>query len=130
RFGAEALGVLGLAALDRDDLAVVKEGIGDRDRLLQRPARGVAQVDHVALELVGRDRDVLDRLAELIDGRRVALADAEIADVAAFGARADRPGLDAIALERQLDRPAAAGTHDRQRDLLADLSVQLGGYLI
>ena len=48
----EALGLLGVAAASRDDLALVQEGVGDRDRLIEQAARIVAQVDDEALELV------------------------------------------------------------------------------
>ena len=50
-----ALGFLGVAAAGRDDLAAIEEGVGNRHRFLQQSAGIVAQVDDVALQLVGAD---------------------------------------------------------------------------
>ena len=50
--GVEALGLVGVAAAGRDDLALLEEGVGHRDRLIEQAARIVAQVEHEALELV------------------------------------------------------------------------------
>ena len=57
--GVEALGLVGTAAAGRDDLAVVEEGVGDGDRLVEQAAGVVAQVDDVALDLVRRRSRVL-----------------------------------------------------------------------
>ncbi len=55
RAGVVALGLLGVAAAGRDDLAAVEEGVRHRDRLVEQAAGVVAQVEDVALELVGRN---------------------------------------------------------------------------
>ena len=52
--GVEALRLFGVAAAGRDDLALLQERVRHRDRLIEQAARIVAQVDHVALELVLR----------------------------------------------------------------------------
>ena len=64
----EALGLLGVAAAGRDDLAALEEGVRHRDRLVEQAARIVAQVEHVALHLVGAELagDVVDRLLEAV----------------------------------------------------------------
>ena len=61
--GVEALRLVGVAAAGRDDLAAVEEGVGHHDGLVEQAARIVAQVDDVALELVGADlgRELVDR---------------------------------------------------------------------
>jgi len=43
--GGATLGLLGIAAAGGDDLALVKERVRDRDRLIEQAARIVAQVD-------------------------------------------------------------------------------------
>ena len=43
--GVEPLHAVGAPAAGGHDLALVEEGVGDRDRLLEQPARVVAQVD-------------------------------------------------------------------------------------
>ena len=50
--GVVALGLLGVAAAGRDDLAALEEGVGDRDRLVEQAAGIVAQVEDEALQLV------------------------------------------------------------------------------
>src|SRR5262249_24903761 len=91
RAGVESLRLLSQAAARRDDLAALEEGVGDRDRLIEHPARIVAQVDHVALELLGGDLrgEIADRLLETVVGLLVELGDTYVADVA-FGPRAHR----------------------------------------
>ena len=59
--GVEALGLLGVAAAGRDDLAPLQERVRHRDRLIEQAARIVAQVEDEALELVGRDLRAADR---------------------------------------------------------------------
>src|SRR6516165_10262921 len=77
RLCTETLGLLGVAAAGRDDLAAFEEGIGHRDRLVEQAARIVAQVDHVALYLVAAElvADVCDRLLQAIGGLLVELGD-------------------------------------------------------
>ena len=41
---------VGMAAMGRDDAAIVEEQVGDRDRLVEQTARVVAQIQDVALE--------------------------------------------------------------------------------
>ena len=58
-----ALDFVGVAPARRNDLAAIEEGVGHRDRLIEQAARIIAQVEDVALELVGRDvgLEFLDR---------------------------------------------------------------------
>ena len=56
------------AAARRDDLALVEEGVGDGDRLVEQAARVVAQVEHDARSLSpSLLLDLVDRVAA---GRR------------------------------------------------------------
>ena len=77
-----ALGLVGVAAAGGDDLAALEEGVGHRDRLVEQAAGIVAQVEHVALELVVADVlvDLLDRRSSGRRGLLVELGDADIAE--------------------------------------------------
>src|SRR5579864_327480 len=78
RMRRAALGFLGVAAAGRDDLAALEERVGDRDRLLQEPARIVAQVDDVALDLVADlVLQIGDFLLQALGGLLVEGGDAE-----------------------------------------------------
>src|SRR5262249_51685542 len=103
--GVEALGLLAVAAAGRDDLAALEEGVRDCDRLVEQTARVVAQIDHIALELVGRDLrgEIADRLLQSVVGLLVELRDADVAYVA-FRPRAHRAHHDHLARDRDLDR--------------------------
>src|SRR5215469_11350520 len=69
RARVEALRFLGVAPARRHDLALLQEGVGDRDRLIEQSAGVVAQVDDVALELVaGLGGKVGDRLLQAFGG--------------------------------------------------------------
>jgi hypothetical protein len=75
------------AAARRRNLALLQEGIRDRNRLIEQSARIVAQVDDEGLELVaGLDREIGDRLLQVPSGLLVELGDADKADVVAFEA--------------------------------------------
>ena len=52
------LPLVGISAARRNDVAVVDEGVGDLDRLVEQPAGIVAQVEDIALQirLPGRRR--------------------------------------------------------------------------
>ncbi len=128
RARVEALRLLGIAAARRDDLAPLEERVGDRDRLVEQAARIVAQIDHVALELLVRDLvgDVADRLLEAVGGLLVELGDADDADVVALDARAHRAHADDVAHDRHFDRLLDA----LARDLEADLGVDLAAHLL
>ena len=47
----EGLILIGVAAAGRDDLALGEERVDDLDRLGEQPARVVAQIEDIALEL-------------------------------------------------------------------------------
>ena len=81
--GVVALRVLGVAAAGRDDLALVEEGVGDGDRLVEQAARIVAKVDHEALELVLADLggEVRHLLAQVLEGPLGEGGDAQVADL-------------------------------------------------
>src|SRR5262245_3943519 len=114
----EPLGFLGGAAAGRDDLALLQERIGDRDRLIEQSARIVAQVDDEALELVaGLGGEVGDRLLQVCGGLLTELGDADKADVVPFEARAHRAHLDARAGDGDLDGLVLALAHDLEFDL-------------
>src|SRR5919201_6603756 len=82
------------------DLALLQEGIGDGDRLIEQSAGVVAQVDDEALRL-GLGREIV-----------VELGDADKADIVAFESRAHRPHLDAGTGDGDLDRLLLALAHD------------------
>src|SRR5690606_21766122 len=113
------LGVVRAAAAGRDDLAAFQEGVGDRDRLIEQAAAVVAQVDDVALQLVGGHLlvDLGDAGAELFE-RALALEarDAQIADVLALDAGADVTDRDDLADDRDLDRRLDALAVDLELD--------------
>src|SRR5262245_8176664 len=118
RARVEALGLLGVAAARRHNLALLQEGIGDRDRLVEQPAGIIAQVDDEALELVaGLGGEVGDRLLDALGGLLVELGDADKADVVAFKARAHGAHLDARAGNGHLDRVVRTLAHDLELDL-------------
>src|ERR1700704_4022757 len=128
----EALGLLRVAAAGRYDLAALQEGVGDRDRLIQQPARIVAQIDDIALELLGRNlrRDVGDRLLEAVGGLLVERRDADVTDVFALDLRAHRAHPDDVAHDRHLERLVEALAHDLEADLGVDLAAHLFDGLI
>src|SRR5579863_5001292 len=96
--GGAALGFLRVATASRDDLAALEECIGDRDGLLQQPAGIVTQIDDEALELVAELAvEIVDFLLQSLSGLLVEGGDANIADIVAFHARADRTNADIVA---------------------------------
>ena len=101
--GVPALGVLLVTTAYRHDLALVEEGIADADRLVQQPARVVAQVEDVALQLSLADvlLKALERGAQIVSGMLVELGDLDVADIVLLvGLYA--LDLDDLARERQL----------------------------
>src|SRR5712691_3240699 len=117
RARVEALRLLRIAAAGRDNLALLEERIGDRDRLIKQPAGIVAQIDDKALELVaGLGREIADRLLEPIRRLLVELGDANEADIVTFHARTHRAHADDIARDRYLDRLVLALAHDLELD--------------
>src|SRR6202034_3694960 len=115
----EALRLLRVAPARRHDLALVEEGVGDRDRLIEQAARVVAQIDDVALDLVGAElaAEIIDRLLQAVGGLLVELRDAYIPDVIAFGVRTHRFHANDVAHDRQIDRLVGAFAHDGELDL-------------
>src|SRR5271165_3709543 len=97
----EALGLRGDAAAGRDNLALLKERIGDRDRLIEQPAGIVAQIDNEALELIaGLGSEVGDRFFQAIRGLLVELSNANVADIILVHPRSDRAQADEFARNR------------------------------
>src|SRR5262245_17963116 len=118
--GVEALGLVGVAAAGRDDLALLEEGIRHRNGLVEQAARVVAQVDDEALQLVARlVHHLVDRAPHAFGGLFVELADADIGDVVAFHAVAHRTHPDDVARDRDLDRLFGALADDPQLELAA-----------
>ena len=126
RAGIEAAGFVGIAAAGRDHFAALQESVGDVDRLIEQTARIEAQVEHIALELVGRNfrLDLLDRLLQVVIGLFGEGDDAEIADIA-FDARLDGANGDDVADDRQFDRLVGALAQDGQLDRRVDGAAHL-----
>src|SRR6202011_647127 len=89
----------------RDHLASRQERAGHRHRLIEQSAGIIAQVDHVAHELLRRYLlpDLADRLFQSVGGLFVERGDPDIADVAAVGMIADRPHPNDLAHDRYVD---------------------------
>src|SRR5262249_38254032 len=97
-----------------------------RDRLVEQAARVVAQIEDVALHLVGVAlAELADRLLELVADLGVELADADVADVVALLAPAHRAHLDGLARERELERLARALAPDLGAALRAPRAAHL-----
>src|SRR5207237_1981286 len=106
----EALSLLGMASACRGDLSAIEERVRDRDRLIQEPARIIAQIDDVAFErragilLDGGDRALEAFLRLIGEG-----GDADITDilVRALDARLDRLHLNLLAHQLDIERVLA-----------------------
>ena len=124
--GVVALGLVGVAAAGRDDLAALEEGVGDGDRLVEEAARIVAQVDDVALDLVLADRrlQLVDRRLEAVEGLFVEGGDADVADRVLL-ARAHRLDGDLLADQLDVERLVDVRPLDRQRDRRVDAAAHL-----
>jgi hypothetical protein len=140
--GVVALGLVLVPASGRHDLALVEEGVGHGDCLVEQAAGVVAQVEHQTLQLVaGLRLDLGDGLFEAGRGLLAEAGDPDVADVA-VQARAhrldldDRPGqgdverLGVGALDGELDvgvdRPAHALHRLGQSETEHCLAVQVG----
>ena len=114
----EALGLRGDAAAGRDNLALLKECIGDRDRLIEQPAGIVAQIDNEALELIaGLGSEVGNRFFQAIRGLLVELSNANEADIITVHPRADRAQADEFARNRNFKWLVLAVAHNSELDL-------------
>ena len=121
----EALRALHLAATDRDDLALVDEGVRNRHGLLQQAARVVAEIEHVAQQLVaGLLLQRLERVDETHIGLLVEAGDPDIADVGALEVRLHRLDLDVGAGELHVEGLAALAA-DRELDIAVDGTAHL-----
>ena len=119
RLGVEALGLVGPARPRRDHLAAIEEGVRHLDRLIEQPARVVAEIENQALDVVADL--VLHFLHGALDAGRSLLAergDANIADVA-LGARAHRLDLDHRARDGHVER-LAPGAPDGEDEVGVD----------
>ncbi|KAF8254225.1 hypothetical protein BKP31_11280 [Streptococcus pneumoniae] len=126
RTGIEAGDVLRIAAAGRDDLALVEEGVGDGNRLVQQAAGVKAQIEHKALELVGGNLalNVLDRLLQVFEGLFGEGNDPDITDIV-LDAVFDGLYLDDIAHDGQLDRLVGALADQGQLDGSVDIAAHL-----
>src|SRR5207248_1361100 len=115
----EALRLFRIAAPGRNDLALLQERVGNRNRLIEQATGIVTQIDDIALDLVGAELgvEVVDRLLEPVGGLFVELSDANVADVATFRMPAHRFDANDVAHDRDLDRLVGAFAHDRELDL-------------
>ena len=75
------------------------KSIDDVDRLIEQAAGIVAQIEDVALELVGGDLavELLHRRLQTVRGLLGELGDADVADVVVLDMRAHRLDLDDVA---------------------------------
>ena len=123
----EALRFLRGAAPGRDDLAARQERAGHGNRLIEQPARVIAQVDDVAGQLARRDlpRYIGDRLLQGIGGLFVEGGDPDIADIATLRVIAHRPHVNHFAHDRNLDRRLGDLADDLQPGLGVDRSLHL-----
>ena len=82
----ETLCLLRVAPPGRDDLAALKERIGDRDRLIEQSARIVAQIDDEAAQLVGRDlrSEVAQRLLQAFRRLFVESGDTDVSRIRVY----------------------------------------------
>jgi len=93
--GVVALGILATPPTGRHDFAFVEKCIGDRDRLIEQPARIIAQIeDHPEELATGLLLQVLHRVIEADIGLLVESRDPDIGDIVAFEMRTDRLDLD------------------------------------
>src|SRR6202020_3114141 len=90
--GRVTLPLVGISAAGRNDIAVIDEGVGDLDRLVEQPPGIVAQIEDVAFQirLPGFGAEMIEGLAHPVIRFLVELGDADIANVTAFQMRAHR----------------------------------------
>jgi hypothetical protein len=76
RLGVETLGLVRIAAPDRYDLATLQERVGHRNRLIQKSARVVAQIENITLDALRRyfRGECLDRLVQPLGGGVASIA--------------------------------------------------------
>ena len=99
------------------DGALIEEGIGDGDGLVEQAAGIVAEIDDIALELrTDLLLQVLDRLLQVGRGLLVEGGDADIADVVALGVVLHRIDVDHVARDLDVERILDALAHDGERD--------------
>src|SRR5271167_2991028 len=105
--------------MGRNDLSPAEKDARHGDRLIEQAARIVAQVEHVALELPGRDlfRQTLESPFELIRRRRVELGDADVPDIVPLLPGVNGAYPNDVANQRNVERLGAALTDDRELDL-------------
>ncbi len=122
----------GIAAAGRDDLALVEEGVGNRDGLGQKPAGIVAQVEDEAVDLV-HAAGVLDGLLQagckVVIGLVVEGGDAQD-DRIAFDPRLGGGQLDRVADDRHVEGLIRALAGDGDDDLGPDRPAHLVDRLI
>ena len=121
---ADTLGIIGLAALDDGDLALVDKGVGHRDRCIKIAARAVAQIDDEADQLVaGLLAQLLDGIGQCAGSRGIEPGEADIGNVPTLDPGADGRKFARGALQLGLDRRAGATTQ-HQRDLAIGRTAQ------
>ncbi len=125
--GLVAIHVLRVAAAGGDDLARFEEGVGDRHRLVEQPARIVAQVEHIALHVVRAAHLLLhlqDALLQVLEGLLGELGHAQHAHIALDPALG-RGDLDVGAGDHDVEGLVGAFAHDGDGDVRADRPAHL-----
>ena len=124
------LGILGMAAAGRNDLARIEQIVRNRNRLIQKPARIVAQIEHIALE---RRPDLLLQVAHRLLQARIGLfveaGQADIGDIA-FAPPFHAVDLHDGAGQGEVERFLGAVAQNGQRDLRACGPAHLGDGIV
>eukprot|EP01136_Pigoraptor_vietnamica_P040559 Opistho-1_new@12604 len=124
--GVPAFDVRLVAAALRDDLAMLKEGVGDFDRLAEQPAAIGAQVDDIALGLAAQLLlDPRDSRAHVGGGGSAEGVDVEDAD-AILDLPLHRLLDDDLTGQGQVERVVSTRAEDADDDLAARLAAHLG----
>ena len=110
------VGVRHAAARVDDHVAALQEPVRDLDRLIERAAGVVAQVEHQPLHPLRLQ--LLERVAELAVGRLGEVAQLDVAGLRVDHERAAHgDDVDFVALDLHVDQLVVAGAADRDLDL-------------
>ncbi len=122
----EARHILRITTTGRNDFALVEEGIGNSDSLIEQTTRVEAQVKHIALELIARELflNVLDRLLEVIRSLFGEGNHTQIADII-LDARTNGLNLDHSTVDLERDRLVCALTNKCQLDWRTNFTAHL-----
>jgi hypothetical protein len=109
------LGVVDAPVRVDDQLAALEEAIGDADRLIQRAAGVVAEIEHQTLHPFRRQ--VLQRAADFLVGRFRKISELDIAGLVVDHDRAaDGGDVHLVALDREVDEAVVADPADGDVD--------------